>query len=55
MAMNMLTGKNEDIKWDDQRTMEKIRTSDILTPDNRIFGKKEIDPSKWFIILKYLI
>jgi formylglycine-generating enzyme len=33
------------IKWDDKATMEKIDAM-IVTPDNRIFGKKEIDASK---------
>jgi formylglycine-generating enzyme len=33
------------IKWDDKATLEKIDAM-ILTPDNRIFGKKEIDPTK---------
>jgi sulfatase modifying factor 1 len=33
------------IKWNDKATMEKIDAM-IVTPDNRIFGKKEIDPLK---------
>jgi formylglycine-generating enzyme len=33
------------IKWGDKATIEKIDQI-ILTPENRIFGKKEIDPSK---------
>jgi gliding motility-associated lipoprotein GldK len=33
------------IKWDDKATLEKIDAM-IVTPDNRIFGKKEIDASK---------
>lgn len=33
------------IKWDDKATMEKIDAM-IVTPDNRIFGRKEIDASK---------
>jgi len=33
------------IKWDDKATIEKIDAM-ILTPDNRIFGKKEIDANK---------
>lgn len=33
------------IKWTDKATMEKIDAL-IVTPDNRIFGKKEIDPTK---------
>jgi len=37
--------KTETIKWGDKATIEKIDQL-ILTPDNRIFGKKEIDPSK---------
>ncbi len=37
--------KAEMIKWSDKATIEKIDQI-ILTPDNRIFGKKEIDPSK---------
>jgi len=35
----------EMIKWGDKATIEKIDQM-ILTPDNRIFGKKEIDPTK---------
>ncbi len=37
--------KIETIKWNDKATMEKIDAM-IVTPDNRIFGKKEIDPLK---------
>jgi sulfatase modifying factor 1 len=33
------------IKWGAKATLEKIDAI-IFTPDNRIFGKKEIDPSK---------
>jgi len=33
------------IKWNDKATVEKIDQL-ILTPENRVFGKKEIDPSK---------
>ena len=33
------------IKWDDKATLEKIDAI-IVTPDNRIFGRKEIDPNK---------
>jgi gliding motility-associated lipoprotein GldK len=33
------------IKWEDKATLEKVDAM-ILTPDNRIFGKKEIDPTK---------
>jgi len=40
--------KAETIKWGDKATIEKISAM-IVEPDNRIFGKKEIDPSK----LKY--
>jgi len=37
--------KAQTIKWNDKATIEKIDQL-ILTPENRIFGKKEIDPSK---------
>lgn len=37
--------KKAEIKWNDKATLEKIDAM-ILTPDNRIFGKKEIDPMK---------
>ncbi len=37
--------KAETIKWEDKATIEKIDQL-ILTPENRLFGKKEIDPSK---------
>jgi sulfatase modifying factor 1 len=37
--------KTQTIKWNDKATTEKIDQL-ILTPENRIFGKKEIDPSK---------
>ena len=33
------------IKWNDKATLEKIDAM-IFTPDNRIFNKKELDPSK---------
>ncbi|MEP6596168.1 MAG: SUMF1/EgtB/PvdO family nonheme iron enzyme [Ginsengibacter sp.] len=33
------------IKWNDKATIEKIDAI-IVTPDNRIFGQKEIDPKK---------
>ncbi|MEO8821213.1 MAG: SUMF1/EgtB/PvdO family nonheme iron enzyme [Ginsengibacter sp.] len=33
------------IKWNDKTVLEKIDAI-IVTPDNRIFGKKEIDPTK---------
>ncbi len=37
--------KAKQIKWDDKATLEKIDAM-IVTPDNRIFGRKEIDPAK---------
>jgi formylglycine-generating enzyme len=37
--------KTQTIKWGDKATIEKIDQL-ILTPENRIFGRKEIDPSK---------
>ena len=37
--------KMKTIKWDDKATLEKIDAM-IITPDNRIFGSKEIDPNK---------
>ena len=37
--------KAETIKWGEKATIEKIDQL-ILTPENRIFGKKEIDPNK---------
>jgi gliding motility-associated lipoprotein GldK len=37
--------KAQAIKWEDKATIEKIDQL-ILTPENRIFGKKEIDPAK---------
>jgi len=37
--------KASTIKWNDKATLEKIDVL-IFTPDNRIFNKKEIDPSK---------
>src|SRR5690242_6046905 len=37
--------KIKTIKWDDKATLEKIDAM-IVTPDNRIFGRKEIDPNK---------
>ena len=33
------------IKWGDKATIEKINQM-IVEPDNRVFGKKEIDPNK---------
>jgi formylglycine-generating enzyme len=35
------------IKWGDKATIEKLDQL-ILTPENRIYGKKEIDPNKLF-------
>src|SRR3984957_3895773 len=37
--------KTATIKWGDKATVEKIQQT-IVTPDNRIFGRKEFDPSK---------
>lgn len=37
--------KAKNIKWGDKATIEKIDAM-IVTPDNRIFGKKEIDATK---------
>lgn len=37
--------KVKTIKWDDKATLEKIDAM-IVTPDNRIFGKKELDAAK---------
>ena len=37
--------KAQTIKWGDKATIEKIDQM-IVTPENRIFGKKEIDPEK---------
>ena len=37
--------KAQTIKWNDKATVEKIDQL-ILSPENRIFGKKEIDPTK---------
>src|SRR5450432_4214184 len=37
--------KASTIKWGDKATIEKVDAM-IVTPDNRIFGKKEIDPTK---------
>jgi sulfatase modifying factor 1 len=37
--------KASTIKWGDKATIEKVDGM-IVTPDNRIFGKKEIDPAK---------
>ena len=39
--------KMKTLKWDDPKTVEALASTDlILPPDDRIFGKKEIDPSK---------
>jgi len=37
--------KASTIKWGDKATIEKINQM-IVEPDNRIFGRKEIDPAK---------
>src|SRR5882757_698933 len=37
--------KTQTIKWGDKATIEKIDQL-IVTPENRIFGKKELDPRK---------
>lgn len=37
--------KAKNIKWGDKATIEKIDAM-IVTPDNRIFGKKELDANK---------
>jgi formylglycine-generating enzyme len=37
--------KASTIKWGDKATIEKIDQM-VVTPENRIFGRKEIDPSK---------
>lgn len=37
--------KVKTIKWNDKTVLEKIDAI-IVTPDNRIFGRKEIDPNK---------
>ena len=37
--------KAKNIKWGDKSTIEKIDAM-IVTPDNRIFGKKELDAKK---------
>ncbi|HEX4850622.1 MAG TPA: SUMF1/EgtB/PvdO family nonheme iron enzyme, partial [Puia sp.] len=37
--------KTQTIKWGDKATTEKIDQM-IVTPENRIFGKKELDPRK---------
>lgn len=37
--------KAQTIKWNDKSTIEKIDAM-ILTPENRVFGKKDLDPEK---------
>src|SRR3982074_2740224 len=37
--------KAKTIKWGDKATLDKIDAM-IVTPDNRIFGKKELDATK---------
>jgi gliding motility-associated lipoprotein GldK len=37
--------KAETIKWSDPKTLEQLNAM-IVTPDNRIFGKKELDADK---------
>lgn len=37
--------KAQTIKWSDKATIEKVDQM-IVTPENRIFGKKELDPTK---------
>ncbi|MEO8942983.1 MAG: SUMF1/EgtB/PvdO family nonheme iron enzyme [Ginsengibacter sp.] len=37
--------KVKTIKWDDKATLEKVDAI-IVTPDNRVFGRKEIDAAK---------
>jgi formylglycine-generating enzyme required for sulfatase activity len=37
--------KAQTIKWNDKSTVEKVDAM-ILTPENRVFGKKDLDPSK---------
>jgi len=37
--------KAQTIKWSDKATVEKVDQM-IVTPENRVFGKKEIDPDK---------
>jgi formylglycine-generating enzyme len=37
--------KAQTIKWADPKTMEQLNAM-IVTPDNRVFGKKEVDASK---------
>ena len=39
--------KMQTLKWDDPKVMEQLSSTDlILSPEDRIFGKKEIDASK---------
>src|SRR4026208_1839705 len=37
--------KAQTIKWSDKATVEKVDQM-ILTPENRVFNKKDVDPSK---------
>ena len=41
----MLTGENENRKWNDPKIVEQLNDMIIPEPD-RIRGKKEFDPSK---------
>jgi gliding motility-associated lipoprotein GldK len=39
--------KVKTLKWNDPKVMEQLSSTDIILPPNdRIFGKKEVDPSK---------
>ncbi len=39
--------KMKTLKWNDPKVIEQLAQTDfILSPEDRIFGKKEIDPSK---------
>jgi gliding motility-associated lipoprotein GldK len=39
--------KMKTMKWSDPKVMEQLSSTDIiLPPDDRIFGKKEVDPTK---------
>jgi sulfatase modifying factor 1 len=42
--------KMKTVKWSDPKVLEQMADM-ILPPEDRIFGKKEIDPSKLSIIL----
>ncbi|NDB53952.1 MAG: gliding motility-associated lipoprotein, partial [Chitinophagaceae bacterium] len=38
--------KAKNLKWNDPKVMEQLSSTDIILPPNdRIFGKKEVDPS----------